>query len=105
MAATSSIVTRHDLGKGQVSIADITLDTYATNGLALTASLFGFRVGKIDAVFAQPASGYVFEWDAANSKLKAFYADYDAGADGALIEVASGVNLAAVVTRAVAYGR
>jgi hypothetical protein len=58
---------------------------YPTNGEPLTARQFGLQ--QIYELHVSPSQGYIFEWDQANSMLKAFYADYDVGADGPLIEV------------------
>lgn len=56
-------------------------------------------------VIIAPTSGYVFEWDYDNNKIKAFYADYDAVADGVLIEVADTTDLSALDdVRFVAFG-
>lgn len=66
--------------------------SYPTGGESLTKAELGF--GKApDLVFAIPHKGFAFEYDKTNEKLKAFYADYDAVADGALIEVANTTNL------------
>lgn len=52
-------------------VADITLDSsYAAGGEAVTAQQFGLNV--LDFVLPSPASGYIFEFDHTNSKLKAF---------------------------------
>lgn len=69
-------------------------DSYPTGGESISAAAFG--LGVIDFLIASPTSGYVFQWDNANKKLLAYYADYDAVADGALIQVGAGVNLSAL---------
>ena len=65
---------------------------YPTNGEAFTARQVG--LSKIRQFKAHSSLGYIFEWDQAASKLKAFYADYDAIADGPLIEVPNTTSLA-----------
>ena len=40
--------------------------------------------------------GYQWVYDRSAKKLLAYYADYDAGADGAFIAVANGVNLSGI---------
>lgn len=91
------------LGGLLVVVKDVTFDSsYVTGGESLTASMLGFTTVK--SVVAPAAGGYVFEYDYVNSKLLAYYADYDAGADGALIQVAGAVDLSAVVTRILAVG-
>lgn len=73
--------------------------SYPTGGETVD---FGLRSVYV-AVIA-PASGYVLEYDATNKKVKAFYADYDATADGALIEVPNLTNLSAVTARFIVVG-
>ena len=74
---------------------DVDFDSsYPTGGESLPASDLGLSV--VDIVLPSPKSGYIFEYDYTNSKLKAYYADYDASADGALIEVASTTDLSGV---------
>ena len=46
-------------------------------------------------VFGTTDNGFVLQWIKATGKIKAFYADYDAVADGALIEVADDVDVGA----------
>jgi hypothetical protein len=84
--------------------AQVTFDSsYAAGGLALTASDLG--LDEVLAVYSTVGSGYLFEYDKANAKLKALYADYDAGADGALIEAASSASLGSISTWVLAVGR
>lgn len=107
MATVAAPVSKADYGDKQQIVADVTMsNSYTTGGEALTAANFGFRVGQIDALQAEPADGYVFEWLPATGKLKAYYFDiYGASADGPGIEVANGVNLSSVSVRCVAIGR
>lgn len=51
---------------------------------------------KVIAVIIPSQDGYIFEYNKANDKIKAYYADYDASTDGALIEVADGTDLSSV---------
>jgi hypothetical protein len=78
---------------------DITFDSsYVTGGESYTARNFG--MGSVQAIYPDGMEdGYGMKPDYTNLKLKMFYADYDAVADGALIEVANGVNLSAVIVR------
>ena len=95
MALTVTIQKRSTFGNKRVRTVDIAFDSsYPTNGEALTASDLGLSV--VDLVIPSPKSGYVFEYDYANSKIKAYYADYDAASDGALIEVANATDLSGV---------
>jgi len=67
----------------------------ATAGIALDLSDF---FNTIDSVFVMPYGGYVILYDKANDKFVLYYADYDAVADGALIEVPDDVNIVAAIT-------
>jgi hypothetical protein len=68
--------------------------SYPTGGESFDVSNF-FPKGVV-AVIPSPKSGYVFEYDSDDEKLLAYYADYDATDDGALIEVADTTDLAAI---------
>jgi len=68
--------------------------SYPTNGESFDASNY-FPKGVIGIMFF-PQDGYVFEYDEDNKKVKAYYADYDATSDGALIEVANETDLSSV---------
>lgn len=74
-------------------VGTIALDSsYPTGGESLDLA----SNDRVDYLFASPKSGYSFDWDAANQKLVARYADYDAVADGPLIEVPNTTNLSTV---------
>jgi len=95
MTLTHSIQKRSTFGNKRVRTVDIAFDSsYPTGGESLTASDLGLSV--VDLVIPSPKSGYVFEYDYTNSKIKAYYADYDATSDGALIEVANTTDLSGV---------
>jgi len=63
-----------------------------TNYNQTLAAITGIS-GKFQSIFAVVAAvsdnGHVFEWVDASNAFKVFHADYDAVADGALIEAAS----------------
>ena len=61
--------------------------TYISNGYVvdLATLLPGRTILDVDPQAC--VDGFVFEWITATSKLKAYYADYDAVSDGALIEL------------------
>ena len=87
----------------KVEFVPVTFDaSYATGGLALTVDTLGFD--EVLAVYSHPVSGYVFEYDAANAKLKALFADYDAGADGVLIESTASADLSAITVNLMVVG-
>lgn len=75
-----------------IEVGTVAFDSsYPTGGEAL--SFEGFTP---TAVMFQSSGGYVFSWDSTNNKVLAYRADYDAVADGALIQVANATNLAAL---------
>jgi hypothetical protein len=77
---------------GKICFGSIAFDSsYPTGGETVTGIPF-----TPDVFLASPTSGYVFEYDATNNKLLAYYADYDAVADGALIQVADETDLSAL---------
>lgn len=71
-------------------------DSYPTGGTAnfeaAVQSALSLEVDLI-AILPNDCGGYVPVYDDVNDKLKVYYADYDAVADGALIEVANATNL------------
>jgi hypothetical protein len=67
--------------------------SYPTGGEALD---IGSASEVILHVQAGPKSGYVFEFDYANQKLLAYYADNNNASDGALIQVPDTTDLSAV---------
>lgn len=69
--------------------------SYTTGGELLTVRDF-VRTGEILEVIVLPKDGYIFEYDVANDKILAFWADNDAGADSALVEVTAATNLSGV---------
>ena len=72
MALTFTEKKRAKLGNAYAISADITFDSsYPTGGEALAASAFGLN--NIDIMLCETASGYMFQYDYANAKLKAFY--------------------------------
>ena len=71
MAINVTTRARRKFGNGYMIVADIALsNSYPTGGEAVTAQQFGLNV--LDFVLPSPAAGYMFEFDHANSKLKAF---------------------------------
>lgn len=63
---------------------------HAANGIAL--DLTGFMT-KVEGVWIENKAGYVTQYDRTNNRFDVYYCDYDAGADGALIEVADDTNI------------
>lgn len=93
----------HSVGDMRAVIADVAFDSsYPTGGESLTAAMLG--LSAIEFVIAEPAAGYTFEYDHANSKLLARWVDTTV--DGApQAQVADTTNLSAVTgVRIIAFG-
>ena len=72
MALTISVVERTVFGNKRIVFADVDFDSsYPTGGESLQASDVGLKA--IDFLQATPKSGYIFEYDYTNEKLKVFY--------------------------------
>lgn len=102
LTVTPSIRTRVD--KKFVVFGTITWDaTYPAGGEAITANQC--QLGTIEMMFLNPGVAN-FNYDSANSKILAYYGDYNAVADGLFIEIAVGDTalLSGVVTPFIAIG-
>jgi len=63
---------RVKMGNAYAVAASITFDdSYPTGGEALAASAFGLN--EVTLMLCETASGYMFQYDYANAKLKAYY--------------------------------
>lgn len=103
MAVTYSTPSHMTSGGKRGTFGTITLDaSYPTGGEAVAAR--GVGLGTIEDLTPSGDDGYIPRWDAANSKIVMYYADYDAVADGALIQVADATDLSTVVLRYQAVG-
>lgn len=79
--------------------------TYPAGGIPLPTPVTKYGMAKtILRMHCEAVDGYVYRYDAVNHKLLVFEGDYNALADGALIE-ATGVALAATVVSATVIGR
>lgn len=98
MALTITKIANLSLGNAEGVVVDVDFDSsYPTGGESLTASDLGFQhASDIKLVLASPDGGYIFQYDYTNKKLLAYYADYDAVADGALIQVPNTTDLSGV---------
>ena len=105
MALTLSGKIKTTMGSKHVVIVSCSFGTYETGGVALTAA--DFNLDYVDRVIADSHTGYVFQYDYSNEKLKAYYGDWNKGSDGALIESAEDNLTSAGVTdlRIIAIGR
>jgi hypothetical protein len=104
MALTIDSIERSVFGNKRVVVANVDFDSsYPTGGEALAPS--DFKLTKFDFVVAEPKSGYVFNFDYANNKLKVFQGDNDNAADAPLVEVANTTNLSTLTdVRLFAFG-
>lgn len=104
MAATVAVLLKEKTNQRWRNRCTVTLDSsYVTGGEAITANQAG--LSRIDDVNIMSTSGgYVAAWDQTNLKFIAYYADYDAVGDGALIQVPNTTDLSAVVIRCEAIG-
>ena len=101
MAVTFTEKKRAKLGNAYAVSADITFDSsYPTGGEALSASAFGLN--NIDIMLCETASGYMFQYDYANAKLKAFYPR--AALTGSLVVAESAATLTGDTDVAAAAG-
>ena len=101
MALTFTEKKRAKLGNAYAVSADITFDSsYPTGGEALAASAFGLN--NIDIMLCETASGYMFQYDYANAKLKAFYPR--AALTGSLVVAESAATLTGDTDVAAAAG-
>jgi hypothetical protein len=65
--------------------------SYPTGGESISLPL-----SEVKGILIENKAGYVFQYDRDNKKVLAYYADYDAAADGALVQVANETNLSAL---------
>ena len=104
MAPTVAITQPAKIDQLRANLVDFTWDaTYPAGGEAVTANQLG--LGTILAVIplGSPA-GCTYEWDSTDSKIKVYWADYDAVADGALVELTDVDLLDGVVLPLLAIG-
>lgn len=82
MALTNTFINRVKFGNKRVHTLDIDFDSsYPTGGESLTASDLGLH--KVELLLASPKTGFSFEYDYTNSKLKAMCPGVVTGAAGA----------------------
>lgn len=108
MAPSPVIKDRGAAGDLFFRVIDLTLDaTYAVGGWPLTAQQLGFGLnGVIFFVDVGSKSGYIFEWDQVNTKLKAYQGDNANVAAAPAVEVpANAAGLNGLVLRVLAFGK
>jgi len=106
MALTVTLTNITIFGNKRFIQGKIAFDTsYPTGGEAFSLADMGLAGGVLDFCMFEPESGYIFEYDHTNNKVLAYYCDYDAVADGALIQVANTTDLSALTdARFIAIG-
>ena len=104
MAISASQVFVNKAGKKRPTVTNVTLDdAYATGGEAVTAAQLG--LSYVDHVSCSTNTGHVAQYDKANAKIILYYCDYNAVADGALIEVPNTTDVSGVVVTCHAFGK
>lgn len=89
----------------QAVIFSITPDSsWLAAGEALSKGTLGFTA-RVDLVLLEQKGGYTWQYDYANEKVLAYYADNDAAGDSALIAVPDTTDISAVgAVRGIAFG-
>lgn len=104
MAISVSQVFINRAGKKRQVVTNVTMDaSYPTGGEAITAAQLG--LATVDHVSCSTNTGHLAQYDKTNAKIKLYYADYDAVADGALIEVPNTTDVSTVVVTCNAFGK
>ncbi|MDI6854400.1 MAG: hypothetical protein QME75_12445 [Deltaproteobacteria bacterium] len=79
--------------------------TYPSGGIPLPdKGRFGMLQAILAMIFMQTADGYVYGYDKTNHKLRIFFCDYDALADGPLAEVGTSHAPAATTLEVLVLG-
>lgn len=75
-------------------------DTYPSGGVPITKGSVGCPtdIQSAKILDASDADGFVYKYDMANDKIRIYTADYDATADGALIELTGGATAVSAAT-------
>lgn len=89
-------------GAWKVGVADVTINTYATNGVSLTPADFNGITTPYFVSFSGGKGGFVFDYDFDNDKIIAYNQTDPAAAGGdniALVEVDNGQDMSGVTVR------
>jgi len=75
-------------------------DTYPAGGVPITKGSIGCPtdIQSAKILDSSDADGYLYKYDMANDKIRIYLADYDATADGALLELTGGTTAVAAAT-------
>lgn len=96
LATPDAVIGSFSLGDRRAVVGNFAFDSsYPTGGESLTYQNLGFT-SRVDWINFESSGGYVFKYDRANQKVLAYYADYDAVADGALIQVPNTTDLSSL---------
>lgn len=95
--ALTNVIDRKDKTINQrISQVTVTFDnSYTTNGKSFTASDAG--MSQIDFILFSGGSGYTFEWDSANNKIKVY--------STAATEVTNATDLSSVSVDLMVFGK
>jgi len=106
MAASVTVLTGPEVpGNRKMVTGTVAFDSsYPTGGEAVALADLG--LSRLDWLTAISTDGMHTVWDGSSTdpKIQLFYADYDAAANGALIEVPNGSNTTGRVARFIAFG-
>lgn len=104
MASSMTVSDKYAVGNKLQRNGTGNLGTYATGGIAVTAAQLALSV--IDELMVHSAGGYVFEWDKANGKVKAYLqkAPADLGASDIPLPELGAVDISATTFRWTARG-
>jgi hypothetical protein len=94
VAQKDQIVSQFDSSKRLILATAAFDNSYPTGGETVIKSQIGLKT--IDSILAFPSNGYVFQYDSAANKLKAYWADNAALAASALVEVTNTTDLSGV---------
>ena len=107
---TTTLITSGGADSGQVNVdrftvvLDASYPTGGYTGLAAKLTAAASRTPTILAVIDR-GTGYKAVWDYANSKLMVYRCDYDAVADGPMVQVPDTTDLSAVTLSLVVFYR
>lgn len=75
-------------------------DTYPSGGVPLTKAKLGLPtiIEALNFVEDNAGDGYIYKFDESAEKIRIYTADYDATADGPLIELSGGSSAVAATT-------
>lgn len=105
MAVSVSVNRTDTVGRyTKYTTGTITFDSsYPTGGEALLPADVGLS-SKVEFITVSNASGYTFEYDYANNKVKAYWPTTDSTAPNVAKQVTNGTSLSTVVANYVAFG-